>query len=88
MKVIYKYHIAVADKQEIDLPDDYEILCVQVQKGNVCLWVKHASEKYAPRCNCKILMYGTGHLMSHGEGEYIGTVQLDDGNLVLHVFEG
>ncbi len=34
-----------------------------------------------------ILIIGTGHDISGPEGEYVGTYQLHDGNLIFHVFE-
>lgn len=38
MKTIYKYPLDVTDRQVIAMPEDAEILTVQVQNGKPMLW--------------------------------------------------
>lgn len=83
---IYKYKLLIEDEQIINLPIKSQILCVQVQRGQPCLWVKlNPTEKLAPRV---IYTHGTGHEVGEQAYNYIGTYQLNDGMLVFHVFDG
>ena len=86
MHVIHKYTLEILTSQSVYMPVRAEILTVQVQHGQICLWamLPRPNEPISPR---KILMYGTGHAIQEN-GKYIGTIQLEDGALVLHVFEG
>jgi hypothetical protein len=38
VKVIYKYTLEVTDEQEVKMPANAQILCVQVQHGRPTLW--------------------------------------------------
>lgn len=84
MKAIWKYKIEITDKQTIEIPEGYEILTVQKQRDDVCLWAIVEKEK-----DCvpvEIYIYGTGHNIPDGHGKYIGTIQLHGGSLVFHTF--
>lgn len=93
-EVIWKHELAIAEDQTILLPEGYEILCVQMQSGFLCLWEKHnaGAKKTEAR---RFMIYGTGHLIGVPLGllRYIGTVQqhqfVDEHvtTLVWHVFE-
>jgi len=37
-KTIWKFTLDLVDEQQVSLPKDAEILSVQVQNGNICLW--------------------------------------------------
>lgn len=86
MKTIYKYPLKIQDKQTVSIPMGAQILSVQVQDEVVCLWALVDPE--LPKKEFEFQMLGTGHDASHINANYlhIGTVQLDDGNLVFHVF--
>jgi hypothetical protein len=87
MKTIYKYPLTPAIKQHIPLPKDAEILTVQVQKGDICLWASVNTHNHIKeRC---IEIYGTGHEIPDDgmERKYISTFQLDGGSLIYHTFE-
>lgn len=81
---IYKYPIESIDDQEIWMPSDAHILCVQVQGDIPCLWARVDPD--ALLCVRRICVFGTGHPID-GHLDYIGTYQLDGGSLVFHVYE-
>lgn len=94
---IYKYPLAVTDKQTIDLPKGSHLLCVQVQKGVICLWASVQAGNVLKE-PVTFYMFGTGHPDEENISgdpmkspyrhppQYLGTIQLQDGDLVFHVF--
>lgn len=83
MKRIFKYELPVADRFSLLLPDGAEILGVQTQHHTPVLWAVVDPE--APMAILNFEMRGTGHEVGD-VGPYIGTLQLQGGHLVLHVF--
>lgn len=86
MKTIWKFSLAVMDKQAIQMPIGAEILAVQLQDTQPCLWAIVDTE--AAREDRVIEIHGTGNRMYQDMGvqhKYIGTVQQPP--LVWHVFE-
>lgn len=83
MKTIWKFPLSIQDAQSILVPSGGEILSVQIQDSQVCLWI--AVNPANPKEQHTIEIFGTGHGMDESEREYIGTVQ--DGRLVWHIFE-
>lgn len=84
MQTIWKYPIDTTDEQTVKMPCDAEILCVQMQCGQPCLWALVDPEKTtAP---VKIRIYGTGHPLPDIWGDYVGTYQSSGGGGVFHVF--
>jgi hypothetical protein len=83
---IYKYHFQDQEYQEIELPEEAEILCVQTQYGKPCIYaLVDLDEKPILR---KFRIYSTGVTMAENESrKYIGTFQLNGGFLVFHLFE-
>lgn len=89
MQRIYKYVLQVAAYQELKLDEDAKVLSVQVQHGKICMWsiVPMRMNAQLHESKRRIHMVGTGHPMPDVENlVYIGTVQLEEGYLVLHVF--
>jgi hypothetical protein len=86
-KTVWKYPLSVDDEQFIEMPANAHILCVQTQRGRPCLWAL-VDPTNQPETR-KILIAGTGHVREElwGLVNYIGTFQLDYGQLVFHVFE-
>lgn len=86
MLTIWKFPLVQKDEQTVTMPAGSEILSVQVQEGDVCAWalVNPAARKVDRR----FLILGTGEPASHVsiEAVFAGTVQLNGGSLVLHVF--
>lgn len=84
MTTIYKYPILITDWQQVEMPSNATILCVQLQGDVLCLWARVDPERTPTQRT--IYIYGTGRACRSG-GIYIGTVQQFDGTLVWHVFE-
>ena len=58
MKVVYKYPLALEDKQTIEIPISSQILCVQTQFNKPCIWA--IVDPSLPSKEIKIESYGTG----------------------------
>lgn len=89
MRTIHKYPFGISDEFGILMPTGAQILCVQVQRGNPCIWA--LVDPDAPKCNFWFRLRGTGQPM-HGSDivsveKYIGTFQLHDGSFVGHLFK-
>lgn len=84
MKTVYKYPLFILDEQDIEMPDSANILTVQMQNGEPCLWALVDTSNH-PSVR-KILIRGTGH-DADGMGRYISTFQMKGGALVFHAFE-
>lgn len=87
MNRIYKYPLSVTDEQVVLLPTGAQILTVQAQCDNVCLWAM--VNPTSPNSEAiTIRIHGTGHEISDPERlEYINTFQLYNGKLVFHAFK-
>jgi hypothetical protein len=85
MYMIYKAVLSLSDKQELMLPKNSDILAVQYQNENLCLWYKFDDCYKNMSVIRKIYIFGTGNLIPDKILKHIGTVQ--DGQFVWHVFE-
>ena len=88
MKTIYKYNLQVTDVQQVQLPKEAKILCVQTQRGEPQLWAEVESGA-TPEART-IEIFGTGHPISQEMGQsrrYISTFQMENGSLVFHAYE-
>lgn len=84
---IWKFPLAVADAQDIEMPVRAKILAVQPQADVVCLWA--LVDETAPHSHRRIYIQGTGHPCEGLEHlNHIGTFQIRGGSLVFHVFDG
>ena len=79
---IWKFPFAITDRQFVTMPDDAEILRIEVQDGLPCLWAMVDPSKM--RLAVMLATYGTGHQLPNDPGEYLGTYQV--GGFVGHVF--
>lgn len=85
-KTIWKYEIS-PEKVSIEMPKGAEILSVQIQDGNPCIWAL-VNPKNEPKEKV-IEIFRTGHEIPC-DGivrNFIGTFQMFGGNLVFHLFE-
>ena len=83
-QAIWKYPLKITDEQTIKMPQNALPLCVQIQDGKVCLWVR-LTPGLEPH-PYHIWIIGTGNPMPSGiELSYIGTIT-DMVGLVWHVF--
>lgn len=84
---IYKYPIMLQPYQVITMPLNHKILLVQVQHGRICLWALVDPESIDSPVGIRIYATGFDDIDEPGELNYIGSVQMENGNFVWHVFE-
>lgn len=82
---IWKFPLTITDEQTINVPKGAQILSIQNQFNKPVLYAIVNSK--APREERYIEIYGTGHPLSMLGRQYLGTFQIDDGQLVYHAFE-
>lgn len=84
INTIWKFELAVTDRQTIDLPIDYVTLSVGLDpQGALCIWV--AVDDRAAKRPVEFIIVGTGNPMPH-VGSFIGSVKM--GPFMWHVFTG
>lgn len=81
---IWKAVLKATDVQDIEVPEDAELLIARDQHEQLCVWFKCDPNK--PLSKRRIAVRGTGHYVPAG-ARYVGTGFLRGGALVLHVFE-
>ena len=86
MKRVYKYPFPMQDRFTISLPWNADILCAQVQKGIPKIWALVNPKNSLQERHFRLA--GTGHPIKLSSNlKYINTLQLNEGTLVLHLFE-
>ena len=83
---IWKFPFQVSDFLTISMPLGANILSIQVQRDVPTIWamVNPNAQLVTRSFRC----FGTGHPIPSGLPlEFVGTVQMFDGELVFHVFE-
>jgi hypothetical protein len=85
MKTIWKFTLALTDSQRIEMPEETEILTVQLQGETIQLWAVVDLHEPAKTEMRTFEIHGTGNPISDGMREYIGTFQQPP--FVWHVFE-
>lgn len=89
--VIYKYPIASHGETKVLTPVFAKVIAVQNQREQVVLWMEIPSQRGDHTGATMTRSYHvvlTGHhtdIPKHAE--YVGTVQLSDGDFVAHVYE-
>lgn len=87
-KTIWKFDLETLDIQGVLMPKYAEILTVQRQQGNLCMWaLVDPKEEKEPRF---FEIFGTGHPIKPNTNvsmSYIDTYQERDGLLIFHLFE-
>lgn len=82
VKKIYKYELNTSGY--VDLPNDAEILSVQMQQGCPVLWALVDPDSPTSFIHA-VRVYGTGHPCESPASKFIATAQ--NGSLVWHFFE-
>ena len=83
-KQIWKYPIKVEDSQVIEIPNDFEILDIQLQNGYLSLWALVDVESTKEKVTIDI--FGTGHTIDTKiSRQYIKTIILNP-TMVIHIF--
>jgi len=96
MRTIHKIALYVTDFRRYLLQgNNAKPLHVAIQHGRPCLWVELDTQpplvgvdpsNVPDQTTIGIVMVGTGYELPPGELEYLGTVLLEQGHLVMHVY--
>ena len=87
MRKVFRYEFKVQDNFSIQMPVGAEILHVNTQKNQPCLWALVDPKARAETRWFRVL--GTGHAISEeyvSLGDYVGTFFLYDKSFVGHLF--
>lgn len=85
---IFKYKLLPGEP--VQMPAGAQVISAHEQTGDICVWalVPNPGTKLEPR---NFLVVGTGHEiprpMRDWSHRFVGTVLLEGGTLVFHVFE-
>lgn len=90
MQTIWKKQIEVTDVQLIEVPRGSSVLSVQVQNSVPCIWYVVPDTETKETDKIQLMIFGTGNPIGENIYSYdirfIGTFQMHDGQLVLHLF--
>lgn len=86
-QTIWKYELATIGDSIIELPDGADVLQVANQRERLTLWARVDASRPVRKRRFVSLVTG-GDASDVARANYIGTVQLSDGYLVAHVFDG
>lgn len=86
MKTIHKYNVSPwQHEQSVLMPKGAKIISVQEQYNNVVLWALVETENLHE--SRTIIVNTTGSEFHPESNKFIGTVQLNDGSFVSHIYE-
>jgi hypothetical protein len=89
--IIIKWPLEQDKVQVLMLPVGAKILCVQALRERPCIWVLGEEPPYVDVEKRVLVTFRTGdRLPVHDAGylgRYVGTYQLESGNVIGHVFE-
>jgi len=87
-KKVFKYVLRMDDKITLNLPKGAEVLTVQTQYDQPCLWA--LVDPFAMKEKRIFRLAGTGHPIvfdMDSDYKYINTFQMNGGLLIFHLFE-
>jgi hypothetical protein len=85
MKTVWKFPLEIVDFQKLLMPENAQILTVQMQHDEPCIWALVDSN--APRKIREVYTRGTGQAADLPLSvAWIGTYQAKGGEFVFHVF--
>ena len=82
---VYKYPIPIEDEFNLELPIGAKILKIELQGNHPNIWALVNSENENQKRSFRFA--GTGHSLPEKELNYIGSVHMNSGQLVFHLFE-
>ncbi len=86
VRAVWKFNVPCVDFFELEMPVGSQPLSVQVQFDDVQLWcLCDPNEVVIEKRTFRLA--GTGHPIDTLNLAFIGTFQMLNGNLVLHLFE-
>lgn len=88
---IWKYSVRLGTTDKLEMPSGAKILSVQLQRPDPMtvtaqMWCL-IPDRNAPMVQRSFVWYGTGETIFNNPGEYVATVQFDNGRSVFHLFE-
>lgn len=86
MKTVWKFQLELTDRQFVSTPVGATPLSMQMQNGFLCLWAEVESDNPQQANELEIAICGTGHSLPAYQ-RFLGTVQMQQGALVWHVFQ-
>ena len=84
MRTVYKYEILGATTV-LPMPAGAQLLSVHNQHERICVWALVDTE--APEVERVFRLVGTGHPYDDEGGTFVGSVLMQDGYYVFHVFD-
>lgn len=85
MQKVFKYILPLTPLNSVTLPSGFKVLSVQVQHGNICMWVQ--LDPSAKSVLTQIAILSDGEAFPRGYDRcYAGTVISPDGADVYHIF--
>lgn len=87
-KTIWKYPFDVNDVVKLTIQKNAEILTLQTQQGQPCLWALVDPKEETVEKTFEI--YGTGHSIDNNptnKRKYVGSFQIFNQALIFHMFE-
>jgi len=84
MDTVWKFRLDSINEQELRIPRGYTPLCIMIQDEQPQLWCR--VDAASPEIPVKVFTHGTGHAITDPSVSYVGSYQLCNGALVLHVF--
>ena len=87
-EMVLKYDLALGGVTLLSIPSEAKILSSQLQYDMPRLWVLADTEKKEE--DRQFVIFGTGHVIHFNKGgkyNFINTILMGDGELVLHIFE-
>jgi len=85
--VIHKIALEIGVEQDFKLPKGAVILTTQVQKGIICIWYSCNTDAEEEVRTFLVTPTGVKEVSGICNHIYIGTVQLENGDFIGHVFE-
>ena len=82
---VWKYQLQIEDKFMIRMPSGAQILRFDIQTGTPVIWV--AVDDIEPLVERHFILVGTGHYFDAHDLLYMGTIQMNEGTLIWHLFE-
>jgi hypothetical protein len=83
---IYKYPVPDKSSIDLDLPLGAKILSVEEEDNKIVLYAMVIPQLSLKIINMRVIETGAAIDFSPNEYKFIGTVKLDGGKLMLHVF--
>lgn len=82
---VFKFDLTLETHQNIKIPRDHQILSIQTQRGKPRMWVRVNPESEPTTVALHTVC--TGCPFAFDVSKFLGTYQVQSGDLVFHVFQ-